>query len=135
MSGRSFKANEHSDHMLGPALGKINRVPRWLLQWVSWFSSRMSPADPHISPVFGDLSGLPPTLVQASQAEMLLDDSVRYVNKARASGSPVELQTWEHMVHVWQIFVRQLPEAEHAFAEIDTFLQAHGAAQLNEAAA
>jgi monoterpene epsilon-lactone hydrolase len=35
---------------------------------------------------------------------MLLDDARRYVNKARAAGSPVRLQTWNHMVHVWQIF-------------------------------
>ncbi|MCZ6829822.1 MAG: alpha/beta hydrolase [Gammaproteobacteria bacterium] len=135
LGGGSFKTNEKTDYMLGPLLSKINRVPRWLLQWMGWFSNRINPADPRVSPVLGDLGGLPPTLVQASLGEMLLDDSVRYVNKARASGSPAELQTWQHMVHVWQIFVRELPEAQDAFVEIDKFLQAHRGEQLKEAAA
>jgi monoterpene epsilon-lactone hydrolase len=135
MRSPSFKANEKTDYMLGPGLGRINRIPRWVLQWVAWLTSRINPADPSVSPVFGNLSGLPPTLVQASLGEMLLDDSVRYTNKARASGSPVELQTWEYMVHVWQIFIRDLPEAQQAFTEIDKFLQANRGEQLTEAAA
>ena len=131
----SIRSNEKTDHMLGPQFGKLNRVPRWMLRWMGWFTSRINPSEPRVSPVFGDLGRLPPTLVQASQAEMLLDDAVRYVNKARASGSPVQLQTWPHMVHVWQIFVRELPEAQDAFAEIDTFLRAHRGAGVSEAAA
>jgi monoterpene epsilon-lactone hydrolase len=135
LASPSIKSNERTDYMLGPALRKMNRIPRGLLKWVSWFSARINPAEPRVSPVYGDLGGLPPTLVQASLGEMLLDDAVRYVNKARASGSPVELQAWPHMVHVWQIFVRDLPEAQQAFAEIDKFMQAHRTANRKEAAA
>ncbi len=51
-----------------------------------------------VSPVRGDLSRLPPVLVQASEVEMLHDDARRYVNKARAASSLVRLQTWNHMV-------------------------------------
>ncbi len=135
MASPSLKSNVHTDHMLGPIFGKLNRVPRWALRWVGWFTSRINPADPRVSPVRGNLAGLPPTLVQASLAEMLLDDAVRYVNKARASGSPVQLQAWPHMVHVWQIFIKDLPEAHDAFTEIDKFLQANRGEQLSEAAA
>jgi acetyl esterase/lipase len=76
-----------------------------------------------VSPVFGDLSRLPPLLVHASEAEMLLDDSRRYVNKAIAAGSPVTLQTWQHMVHVWQIYHPELPEGRQAMEEIGKFLR------------
>ncbi len=124
----SMKNNVNTDHMLGPQFGKLNRIPKWILHWATLFSTRIRPSHPMVSPVFGDLSGLPPTLVHASEAEMLLDDAVRYVNKAQAAGSPVEIQVWKHMVHVWQIFVSDLPEAQHAFAEIDSFLRKYAAA-------
>ena len=124
----SMKNNVLTDHMLGPQFGKLNRIPKWVLHWATLFSNRIRPSHPTVSPVFGDLAGLPPTLVHASEAEMLLDDAVRYVNKAQAAGSPVEIQVWKDMVHVWQIFVSDVPEAQHAFAEIDSFLRKHGAA-------
>jgi acetyl esterase/lipase len=63
-------------------------------------------------------------LVQASEAEMLRDDARRYVNRAVAAGSPAQLQTWEHMVHVWQIYHPDLPEGRAALDEIGKFLAA-----------
>jgi len=135
MTSPSMKANVATDHMLGPQFGKLTRVPKAVLQWGALFTSRISPSHPSVSPVFGDLAGLPPILVHASEAEMLLDDAVRYVNKAQAAGSPVQLQTWKEMVHVWHIFVSDLPEAQEAFAEIDKFLKAQMAAKEEAAAA
>jgi len=122
----SIKYNLATDHLLGPLFGKLNLVPRWMLQWSSFISNRIRPNHPSVSPVFGNLKGLPPTLVHASDAEMLLDDAVRYVNKAQLAGSPVVLQTWRNMVHVWHIFVADLPEAQEAFSAIDDFLRRHG---------
>jgi acetyl esterase/lipase len=84
--------------------------------------SRISPSNPVVSPVFGDLSGLPPTLVQASEAEILYGDAVRYVNRAVAAGSPARLQSWPHMVHVWQMFYPQLTEAREAWDEVGKFI-------------
>jgi acetyl esterase/lipase len=110
--------------MLGPMFGALAKVPRALLAWGGWLQTRINPSNPVVSPVQGDLRGLPPVLVQASTSEMLLDDSRRYVNKARAAGSPVRLQTWAHMVHVWQIFNPQLPEANQALDEVGKFLAA-----------
>ena len=124
LSSPSLKAHLHSDAMLGPLFARLARVPHAALLWFGWIQGRINPKDPVVSPVYGDLSNLPPVLVQASEIEMLLDDSRRYVNRAQAAGSPVRLQTWGHMVHVWQIFNPELPEAREALAEIGKFLAA-----------
>ena len=60
----------------------------------------------------------------ASTAEMALDDSVRYANKAEAAGSPVELRLWDHMEHVWPFFAPILDEGEAAFDHIVDFVEA-----------
>jgi acetyl esterase/lipase len=120
----SLKSNLATDPMLGPMFKSLTKIPRFILLWGAWFQNRLRPSHPAISPVFGDLSRLPPVLVHASEAEMLVDDSRRYVNKAAAAGSPVTLQTWSHMVHVWQIFYPELTEGREAMEEIRKFLQA-----------
>lgn len=122
LTSPSLRSNISSDPMLGPQFGKLTKVPLILMWWFTWLTSRIRPSDPVGSPLRGDLSGLPPVLVQASEAEMLFDDARRYVAKAQAAGSPVELQHWPFMVHVWQIFIPQLPEAEEAFQNIAEFL-------------
>lgn len=118
----SLRTNIATDPMLGPLFGALSRVPRTVLLAGAWWQTRILPRNPVVSPVYGDLSGLGPVLVQASEHEMLRDDARRYVNRARAAGSPVRLQTWAHMVHVWQIFQPELPEAREAFDEIARFL-------------
>ncbi|TXS92830.1 alpha/beta hydrolase [Parahaliea maris] len=127
LTSPSLSSNQASDPMLGPAFGAMLRYPRPLLWWSSWLGSRFFPSDPIVSPLRGDLRDLPPVLVQASEAEMLLDDARRYVRRARAAGSAVELQTWPHMVHVWQLFTPELEEADAALAEVARFLQEAGA--------
>jgi len=124
LASPSIRAHVHSDPMLGPLFGALARMPQWLLLWMGWWQTRIRPNDPLVSPLRGDLSRLPPVLLQASETEMLFDDSQRYANRARAAGSEVRLQCWNHMVHVWQIFNPELPEAEQALAEIGKFLQA-----------
>lgn len=120
----SLKSNIATDPMLGPLFKSLARIPRTVLLWGAWLANRVRPCDPVVSPVFGDLSNLPPLLVHASEAEMLRDDSRRYVNKAISAGSPVTLQTWQHMVHVWQIYHPELPEGREAMEEIGNFLRA-----------
>lgn len=129
-SGASIHNNEATDIMLAPLLRILNRMPQFLTSWLHLWSHRIRPANPIASPLFGDLSDLPPTLVQASEAEMLLDDARRYVYKACASGSPVKLQTWAHMLHVWQIFDPHLPQAAEAWLEIGEFLEAQASPDL-----
>lgn len=118
----SMKGNIETDVMLGSGIGKMMKLPRFLLLWTGVLANRMLPRDPLVSPALGDLSHLPPLLVQASSAEMLFDDSVRYVNKARAAGSTVEFQVWPHTLHVWQAF-EELPEAMEALAAMGEFLE------------
>ena len=118
----SFRRNLETDAMLGPMFRGMARVPRTLLLWFSWVQSRISPRDPQVSPVYGDLSGLPPVLVHASDAEILLDDARRYVNRAVAAGSPARLQVWPQVVHVWQMFYPQLSEARQSWEEIGKFI-------------
>lgn len=125
----SLLANIETDAMLGPLFKHMSRVPRSMLLWGAWFQHRIRPNDPVVSPAFGDLAGLPPILIHASDVEMLLDDSVRYANKASAAGSPVTLQTWNHVVHVWHIFNPELTEARQAFDEIGRFLDLHAPKQ------
>ncbi len=123
-SGASIRDNEATDVMLKPVLRALNRIPKFMKSWWIVGAHRVRPSNPVASPLLGDLSGLPPTLVQASEAEMLLDDARRYVYKACAAGSPVKLQTWADMVHVWQIFDPELPQAAEAWLEIGKFLEA-----------
>ena len=122
LASPSLRQHVRTDPMLGPLLGPLSRVPQTALLWAAWLYTRINPRDPLVSPVYGDLSRLPPVLVQSSGAEMLRDDARRYVNRAIAAGSPVQLQTWDHMVHVWQIFHPELPEGRQALDEIQAFL-------------
>ena len=121
-SGVSVRRNESTDVMLKPIMSPLNKLPQFSKSWWVVWTHKMRPANPLASPLLGDLSDLPPTLIQASEAEMLLDDARRYVYKACASGSAVKLQTWTDMVHVWQIFYPQLPQAAEAMMEIGKFL-------------
>lgn len=118
----SIEGNLETDFMLGPMFGQILKMPRPLLWWVSFLQNRASPSDPDVSPVYGNLADLPPTLVHASEHEILFDDARRYVNRARVAGSPVSLQSWPHVPHVWHMFHPQLEEANEAWQEIRTFI-------------
>ncbi len=125
-SSPSIRENVSTDHMLRPLIGNLLDVPNTFLLWGSLKQLGMSPSSPTLSPIFGKLNDLPPTLIQASSAEILYDDARRYTAKARKAGSEVKLQTWSHMPHVWQIFDNILPEADDALKEIAKFLKGHG---------
>ena len=121
MRSPSIKGNLDTDILLKPVAKGLGKIPRPLLVAGKWLFTGRSPKDPLVSPVHGDLSGLPPILVQVSDTEMLRDDGRRYVNKAAASGTNAVLQRWRHVPHVWQIFYPDLPQAAEAFDEIEVF--------------
>jgi len=75
------------------------------------------------SPLYGDLSGLPPILMQVGDAELLLDDSVRFAEKAKKAGVKVTLEVWPEMFHVWQLFGPAFPEAQQAIDRIGEFIR------------
>jgi len=127
-SGSSIRTNVDSDIMLKPFMRILNKLPPFVKSWWALWTYKVRPSNPRVSPLLGDLSNLPPTLVQVSEAEMLLEDARRYVYKACASGSPAKLQTWTDMMHIWQIFDPQLPQAVEAWTEIEKFLKNHATA-------
>jgi acetyl esterase/lipase len=81
------------------------------------------PHDPFLSPVYADLSGFPPMLVHAASDEVLRDDAVRIVERARNAGVPVTFRLWRHVPHVWQFFVAVLPEARESLADVVHFVR------------
>jgi len=80
---------------------------------------------PYISPLFGDMHDLPPTLIQVGTEEILYDDSIRLEQKARLAGVNVTLETWPGMWHVFQGFAPYVPESHQAIEKIGEFLRAH----------
>jgi len=79
--------------------------------------------NPLASPLYGELGGLPPLLLQVGTAETLLDDSTRLAEKARAAGVDVTLEEWEDMFHVWHFFAGMLPEGQQAIDRIGEFVR------------
>jgi cation diffusion facilitator CzcD-associated flavoprotein CzcO/acetyl esterase/lipase len=80
------------------------------------------PTDPRASPLQADLSGLPPILIHVGQDEVLLDDSLRVVDKIRAAGGRVDLGTWPDVAHCWQI-LHWLPESRDSMRAALRFLR------------
>jgi epsilon-lactone hydrolase len=76
---------------------------------------------PFASPLFADLRGLPPLLIQVGSEEVLLDDSVQLAERAKAAGVDTTLEVWDQMIHVWHWFLPMLDEAEEAIAAIGRF--------------
>lgn len=74
-----------------------------------------------VSPLFGDLSSLPPLLVQVAAGEVLLSDALALVEAASRVRVPATLEVWPHAVHVWPVWATRLPEARAAIASIARF--------------
>jgi monoterpene epsilon-lactone hydrolase len=83
------------------------------------------PRDPLASPLYGDLAGLPPTMLHVGEDEILLDDGRRYAERLNAAGSPGELHIWKGMVHVFPANLAVLRAAREATEAIGAFLHRH----------
>jgi len=83
------------------------------------------PTTPLASPLFADLRGLPPLLLQVGSRELLLDDTVRLAQRARESGVDVELDVLDGVIHIWQYFGPDLPETRESEARAGAFLDRH----------
>jgi epsilon-lactone hydrolase len=82
------------------------------------------PRTPLAAPLYADLKGLPPLLIQVGEAETLLDDSNRLADRAKTAGVKVTLEPWKEMIHVWQMFAPFLPEGQEAIDGIGKYLRA-----------
>ena len=112
--GESAEARVHMDPMIETGAMRMT---------AQLYYQDHDPWNPLISPIHADLSGLPPMLVQVGGAEVLFDDSVRLVDRARACGVDARLDAWEGMIHVWQFFAGLIPEGQKAIDQLGAFLR------------
>ena len=97
--------------------------PSHLTKFAELYLANQDPLEPSASPLYGDLSGLPPILMQVGEAELLLDDSVRFAEKAKKAGVKVTIEVWPEMFHNWQMFGPLFPEAQQAIDQIGEFIR------------
>jgi acetyl esterase/lipase len=90
----------------------------------NYLGEKGDPCDPLVSPLYANLEGLPPLLIQVGDRETVLDDSTMFAEKARAAGVDTELQIWDGMIHVFPMF-SEIPEARQAIASAAKFLRRH----------
>ena len=83
------------------------------------------PRTPLAAPLYADLRGLPPLLIQVGSAETLLDDAVRLAGAAGAADVRVRLEVWPDMIHVWQLFYQQVAAGRRALAEAGAFIRSN----------
>jgi epsilon-lactone hydrolase len=80
--------------------------------------------DPRVSPLFADLRGFPPLLVQAGSDETLLDDAVRFAAAAGAADVAITLEIWPRMIHAWPLWNARLEAGRRALASAGAFVSA-----------
>jgi acetyl esterase/lipase len=113
LSGASLGANRETDPMVSAST---------LLLMADAYLGQEDRTTPTASPLFADLAGLPPMLIQVGAGELLLDDSTRFAERATAAGGDVTLEIWDDVFHVWHAFADLLPEARDAIARIGAYV-------------
>lgn len=99
-------------------------LPPTVARAAGWYRGEHAADDPGVSPLFGDLDRLPPALVQVSDDELLLSDSLAFAERARAAGVEVVLEVESGMWHVWHLMAPAVPEARSAIERIGGFVVA-----------
>jgi acetyl esterase/lipase len=113
-SGASMQRNADTDPLVKKDL--VDNLAQTYLQG-------QDPRAPLASPLYAELRGLPPLLIQVGTIETLFDDAARLAERARGAGVAVTLEPWEGCPHVWHWFVSFLPEAQQAIAHIGQFIK------------
>jgi acetyl esterase/lipase len=114
-TGESYRTNARRD---------ISIIGSWEV-WGDYYVGSNDPCHPWISPLYGDLAGLPPILIEVGDHEVHLDDSRQFAAKAQAAGVDITLHVWEGMVHCFPLFAPMFPEATQAWDEIVAYIRAH----------
>ena len=115
------------EQMHQPPAGDPLLHPRWIEQAAQLYCPAGLPRnDPGVSPLFADLSPLPPTLIQVGEDELLLNDSLRLSKRAEAAGVDVRLERYPGLWHVFQAHVGMLRAADYAIARVVAFLRERG---------
>jgi acetyl esterase/lipase len=94
----------------------------------AYLPAAMNRKDPRISPLYADLQGFPPMLIQVGSAETLLADATRFAAAAGAADVPVTLEIWPHMIHAWPLWNAQLEAGRQALASAGAFMRGHACA-------
>jgi len=115
-TGESRVTRREADPMINPDLEAVG---------AKQYAGTHDLDNPLISPLKANLSGLPPMLVQVGDAEVLLDDSTRLVERAKAAGVDATIEVWDEMIHVFQFFGAMLAEAGQATDKLGTFIREH----------
>lgn len=116
-SGESYETRAKSD--------PIHQRRMILAMAKNYLGDSADAKNPMASPLFADLRGLPPMLLQVGDRETVLDDSRNFATRASAAGVEVQLEVWDDMIHVFQQFTADLPEAGVAIDSIGRFLKRH----------
>ena len=105
--------------------------PMVALEGLTWMAGLyLAGADaktPLAAPLYGDLKGLPPLLIQVGDSEILRDDAVRIASRAEQAGVDVTLEVWPDMIHIWQFFAPMLSEGREAIERAGHFISAKAA--------
>ncbi len=110
-----------------PPAGDPLLHPAWMQQAVGLYCpAGLDRRDPGLSPVYADLTGLPPLLIQVGEDELLLNDSLRLAEQAKAAGVTVKLERYAGLWHVFQAHAGMLAVADLALARVAGFLQKQG---------
>jgi monoterpene epsilon-lactone hydrolase len=113
----------NSDSLVSKAKEDLLIDAEGLRQMAAAYLGSASPRNPSASPIYANLSGLPPLLIQVGSAEILLDDATRLAARAGAAGVKVRLDIWPEMFHVWHVSAAVLDEAREALDDAATFLK------------
>jgi acetyl esterase/lipase len=119
LSGASIHAKAHSDQLL---------TERGLRAAAAHYLGGKPPNRPDASPLYADLRGLPPTIIHAGSAEMLIDDASRTAAALGSADVDVTLHVWANVPHAFHVLGPNMPAAVNAINEIGTFLRARIAA-------
>lgn len=111
-SGRTYQERTHLDPVLSM---------EYMEQVRKAYAGERDYADAQLSPLFGDLSGYPPTLIQVGTHEILLSDSIRLRGKLQELGVHCQLEVWQDMFHVFQLL--PLKKSIHAMEQVAAFLE------------
>lgn len=109
----AWKLVEH-DPMLKNGFGEI---------YANHYAPNQDLKHPYISPYYCNPAGLPPIFIQVSDSELVLDDSTRFVIKAKEAGVDIEMEIWERTMHVWHVFAPILPEATKAIKKLGHYIE------------
>ncbi len=91
----------------------------------AYLPAGLGPKDPRVSPLFSDLKGFPPALIQVGSDETLLADATRFAAAAGAADVAVTLEIWPHMIHAWPLFNARLEAGRRALASAGRFMRSH----------